>query len=553
MGLAIFFGSLRVNSLKSFRKFVGNIGRQASTLVTDLSQLLSLLTKGPLNQWNSAKKEASGFKLSDAIKWPWLLLVALISLILKVIISPAELLVGTKSNKEFLRALLGVAILSTSIGAIYWFAGSSNRANQLLRNSATAAFQKGDYKTAALEYQALAEANPKMLPADRFQWALALLETKNLKQATTLLDQLAPATGEGGFPPAHELVAVKISGQLMKPISPVQIQTLRRHLKFSGDVRSPQLNRAWAEYYRAINQPANAVGHMEEAAKTRPEYFVILAQIHESTGNTYARKKALENARKFFHHAVEKQPTNTPKRLVYAKVLCDLEQFDDAEQTLLEGLKVNKDPKIKTACTDFYLTQFRKAKETEFAERFQILRKSLSFDSGYLPAYQEIIRFYRVTDKSDRRKISSVLLDALEKNESPALTNFAYSNMLWIEGKTKLSQKYMERAFDLDSQFAVIANNLAWLLAHRANPDLDRAEEIAGKIVEHSPENGRFRDTLGTILMKQGSYDQAIAEFQQALSSIPDKKEVHRKMATSYRALKMTDLADQHQSRAETQ
>ena len=108
----------------------------------------------------------------------------------------------------------------------------------------------------------------------------------------------------------------------------------------------------------------------------------------------------------------------------------------------------------------------------------------------------------------------------------------------------------MERAFQLDSRFAVLANNLAWLLAHSSSPDLDRALKIAETVVAKNPANARFRDTLGTILMKQKKFDQAVAEFKKALLNIPDKKSVHLKLAAIYHELGKKNLAASHENRA---
>jgi Tfp pilus assembly protein PilF len=68
------------------------------------------------------------------------------------------------------------------------------------------------------------------------------------------------------------------------------------------------------------------------------------------------------------------------------------------------------------------------------------------------------------------------------------------------------------------------------------------------------PNDGRIRDTLATILMKQKKFDQALAEFQLALQrsmlSTSSKQKIHRKMAEAYRTIGNPDLAAQHDKRA---
>ena len=97
----------------------------------------------------------------------------------------------------------------------------------------------------------------------------------------------------------------------------------------------------------------------------------------------------------------------------------------------------------------------------------------------------------------------------------------------------------------------IIINDLAWILSQEESPDLERALELAETAVSRVPESPRFRDTLGTVLVKLGRHKDAISELQLALSGVPDKNAVHQKLAFCYKSIGMNDLAKKHLQKIE--
>ena len=55
------------------------------------------------------------------------------------------------------------------------------------------------------------------------------------------------------------------------------------------------------------------------------------------------------------------------------------------------------------------------------------------------------------------------------------------------------------------------------MLAHKDEPDLDRALTLAETALNTAPTDYRFLDTYGSILVLQKKYDQAITSLQKAL------------------------------------
>jgi predicted Zn-dependent protease len=88
-------------------------------------------------------------------------------------------------------------------------------------------------------------------------------------------------------------------------------------------------------------------------------------------------------------------------------------------------------------------------------------------------------------------------------------------------------------------------------MAHKKQPDLSRALEIINAVLSQYPGNAHFRDTRGQILVQQGKWKEAIDDLEAALPQLTARKEAHRALAESYKRLGLTELAQEHERRAE--
>ena len=78
--------------------------------------------------------------------------------------------------------------------------------------------------------------------------------------------------------------------------------------------------------------------------------------------------------------------------------------------------------------------------------------------------------------------------------------------------------EYYQKATDLDIQNPVIYNNYAYYLSQQSK-ELSKAEQLALRALELSPDNSSFMDTVGWIYYKQGQLQKALEYIQQAIDS----------------------------------
>ncbi len=131
------------------------------------------------------------------------------------------------------------------------------------------------------------------------------------------------------------------------------------------------------------------------------------------------------------------------------------------------------------------------------------------------------------------------------------MSHFALSNVLWMEGQKDEAEWHLEQAYRLDQNFVVVINNLAWILSHKDEPDLERALELSASAIELSPEDPRFQDTYATIQMMRENYDDAVSHFQMALPRTQISAEIHSKLANCYQKMGKQNLAELHQKKVE--
>lgn len=534
------------------------IGRSFESAITDAVSVLMMLATAPLRDLARVRKKNISWKqrLAGILLFPFKVVVAILSIFVRILISPAELgvVLFRRKTRDILWTIPWIIgfLAMTSFLSLSWYNSTTRLTN--LRKAAVQAFNSGDYESSEQKFAQLIQWSNPVEQADLLQWHMALLATDQKVKADEVLKELAPPTDTNpGYPPAHQMVAIAIVRQLKRPANPIVLKALKWHLDCGGESRSPEIHRCWAEYYIGVDEIDQALGHMKLAASIKPEYHVMVADAYRIKGLRGPQVEALEKAKNHYKTEVDKQPLVHKTRIMYARILKDLGELESAEQVLLAGVDLKDDPEIRSGCAGFYLMLFKEDTYSDFEKRFELLSKSLNHNENHLPTYEALIRLYRTQpDSPARQEITTSLMKAVQSDKPIALAHFALSNILWTENKFSEAEDHMEKAFRLDSKFAVVANNLAWLLAHSHNPDLDRAHQLAKMAVEQYPGQGRIRDTLATILMKQEKHEQALAEFQRALPTVAKRKEVHKKMATIYRKIGKNELAQQHENHAQS-
>ena len=388
--------------------------------------------------------------------------------------------------------------------------------------------------------------------ADVFNWFQILSQTGEPDRARAILDKLAPFE-KVGYHKAHQFKAMMLAQQLNQSNDPLVLKKLRWHLENSRE-ESVVTNQAWAVFYRAIGESKKAIEYLEKAAVVNPSNLIDIAKIHGQAGDQSARKDAMERAESRFRKLLEKDQLDSSNRIKLADALVQLDKVDEAEQVLATGLKLQPDKLILRAAADFFVMRHDRARAADapFSDQLNYLRQAMKLDINYSPIYDRLLRFYQFKyDNADLSKVKEAVMSSVASNQPTALAHLALSNIMLLEKDNQKAEWHLEQAYQLEPTFVIVLNNLAWTLAHKDDPDLERAFNLSKTVVERSPNDPRFRDTYATVLMKQGKHEQAVVEFEKTLPTIKNKKPIHEKLAFLYREIGRNDLAQRHAQQAE--
>lgn len=418
------------------------------------------------------------------------------------------------------------------------------------RIGAIKAMQAGNFELAKT-YLSRVGIESELSEYEQLQWSVILGQTGATIRSQQIFDELAP-DDQARFPPAHRMKAVVLAAQLEKASDPMILRKLRHHLESSRD-DSLETKQAWAAYYLAVDQTEKALDYLRAISKLHPRYLLTIANIHERSGREKQKNQALEQAEIAFRDFVDRDPLDSTNRISLANVLVQMKKFDQAEQLLAQGLRLQPDPIIKRATADFYVLGYDMAVQQgrDFSKRLAFLQRALALDANHVAVYIRLVSLYQKESTAEEsQKIKQALMESVAGDKPSAMAHFALSNVLWMEGNHSESEWHIEQAYKLQFNFAIVINNLAWMLAHKEEPDLDRALELAEMAVKQSPSDSRFQGTYGTVLLLQKKYEDAITPLQKAIPNNPAAKSIHEKLAKCYQVLGKLELAEIHLKKA---
>lgn len=386
-------------------------------------------------------------------------------------------------------------------------------------------------------------------PEEQYQWAVILNQTGESDRAEQIINSLAPENSVG-FPPAHTLKALSLARVINTEKGRKELSSLRWHLQ-NADGESEELTQAWINYYLAVEEWNLAAEKLEIAAQNNPLLYETLYRLYLAQGKKAESEFALKKADKAFQEYLKENPINAKARIGWAWVATSMKDFAKAEGILLQGKRINNDPSINRALSDFYILQQFRARQNgaDLSQQLQFLNQAQKADPSYAKVYSSMMEIFvrGGRDEESRAKIRQRLQQIVASEQASPMAHFALSNIIFQDGDQEKAIFHLEQAYEMDNSLISVMNNLAWMLAHSEPPDLDRALELSTAAVKRVPKDARCRDTLGTVLMKLGRNKEAIPHLEIALSGAANKRAVHQKLSVTYKSLGMDELSQIHE------
>ena len=443
-------------------------------------------------------------------------------------------------------AILGVCLVGFVCFRVFL---QSDSITSKYRLGALAHIEDGEFHKAKTYCERLVSDHRNVRDFDWLNLVICLNGNGEFQRAAKIVNELAP-DDEAGYPNAHRLKALSLARTIEKTKRSDLREKLLWHLEHASNENSVEISLAYALYYLETGQLEKAIAKLESAGQVDPVHYLQLASILKDRGEEIKRIHYLRLAEQGFRKLLERDPADNSARMALALALARQDKNEAAEILLKDGLRISSSPEIKRAVADFYLMRHDQA-ET-FPEQLAWIQKSIDLDPNHVVIYQRLIKQFTAQlgdSPQHAEEIKLTLKGSIAKGHSIDMAHFALSNLLWLEGDTEQANWHIKKAYELNPGFVLIANNLAWVLAHQEEPELDRALGIMREVFERTPNDPRIRDTLGTILFLKRQWDESLTHLEFALSRMPveQKPPIHKKLAIVYENLGEHDMAKLHQ------
>jgi len=455
-------------------------------------------------------------------------------------------------GRDFLLLLGGLPALSLGAAAavlsLFALLSPLHELDASYLGHARHAFKERDYATALLCYERLApraESRPDIL----YGLGQAAFAMGRVDQALALMQHLAPRD-EKGYGEAHLwwgwhlLMSQPRAGDAERTLA-------ERHLlrALEGDLKDRgRAHSLLGEIYLAKGNLEQAEIHLGKVIQQRPQLRLRLALLHAQRGNKdRARSEALLVVNHFRPRA-QADVNNHFARLAWADATTFLEDYPAAVAILQEGLNGSNPGLYRETLARVYIAwhdaQLRDSK-SEPGLRLNLLEKGLAQDAKNTELLNRLLAATQLSSgESDRAR--DMLHELVARGEGSAAVHFALAADAWRRGHKDQARVHVERAFQIAPHLPIVANNLAWTLAHQPEPDLSRALELSEAAIKQEPNNKNFRDTRGRILAKLGRWQEALPDLEASLVDRKDEAELHLLLAEAYEKIGVPAIAAAH-------
>jgi Tfp pilus assembly protein PilF len=417
--------------------------------------------------------------------------------------------------------------------------------------AAVRALKQEDFAAADVYFRRMAVMNDSS-PKGLYGVALAAAGRGEYEQARSLMRQIAPEN-DTGYAWAHLWLAtdrLKRGGRL----TPEEDRLVEHDLKqaLAGNIQNDEVHTLLGQIYWSRGDAKNAIPHLEEAARHRPQLYSALAAMYAKQGDEHSAQTAAVMACKFLAEKAASEPNALDYRLQWALTEVLRQNYPEAVRILQAGL-TSADPKrFHDTLAGVYLSWYQAVPEKgkdSLAQRLELLTCALAHEPNN-PQALAILAELSSRQPGLAGAAQAPLDKALARGTAPAVVHAILGTRALQKGDLEKARIQLELAYEHDPHMPEVLNNLAWVLATGDKPDLPRALRLAESAKKLSA-NPEMSVTLGIILARMGRHRQAVKELETALAAFPDRARLHAELAACYAKLGDPDSAKLHQRLAE--
>lgn len=298
--------------------------------------------------------------------------------------------------------------------------------------------------------------------------------------------------------------------EIFKSLATIAPNNGRVHLTLADYYReNGQNDKSYAELKLAFKSPRL---NIDTKVRILISYYQLIAMDKNMATQAYELAKIL----------IQTHPNDLKSRVVFADILYTDSKYQKAKEQYLLVLEQDKS---KSQVWSQVL--FIQAEQNDFEGMIKTSKEALD----YFPSEPLFYYFNGISNK--RFSHHDEAIDALQTGiefvvDNKNLLLEFYSSLAETYHSTnqhKLSDKYYEKALDVDSNNVFVLNNYSYYLSLR-KIRLEKAKAMSFKCNQIAPDNGTYQDTYAWILYSLGEYIEAREWILKALLNGGEKSAV---------------------------
>jgi tetratricopeptide (TPR) repeat protein len=461
----------------------------------------------------------------------------------------------TRPLKKLLWGLPALAlILPIVVAAAYGYFGGERDIAARYRLAVKKSLDEKDFQKARLFERKLAQLGVDTKLSE-FLTAQALERDGRMLDAYDRMQRLAPL-GEPGYPQAHFWIIQRLMADKIELPEDEVHQLVGAHLKNLESMASkdPQLHVIRAVWLSQDDKLDEAAALLEPLVHRIPSAAIERFRINLALNRLAEGRKDAEAVREHMQRQVKSGTALTSN---------DYQFWATAEELLGSSIRfrdvlrewVKNDPQNRMARRSLaanYLREFDliiRSPNPDPEELVARVHDAFELDDVPDDVKQRIALLYQQQHMDPR---VSAFFSQLIKSQglAPALAE-TLGTAAAVRGEWKRAQACLEQAIAGNDQNHIAWNNLACVMLQQPDQPLQKALAAAEKALEFDPDNFRYRETRGQILLKLGQTKAAVADLEFALNAMPGTPAIHRSLSVAYSALGDHTLAAFHRQYSE--
>lgn len=245
----------------------------------------------------------------------------------------------------------------------------------------------------------------------------------------------------------------------------------------------------------------------------------------QAIAQIYQLRQQSADAWKWLEIANQIDPLETAPALVDFGLACMVAKEYDLGEKALRTASAAKLPQSGRAATYDYLAALL-AMSDRYDEALSTAKKAIALDpsSAALASRVPWILFFADRKADAERSYRRLLAQFDNQREDAPTRQVLRQARLMLSALAEQDQEreeWLEQILDEFPEDVGAMNDLAYLWAD-AGRNLGRATKMLETAVAAEPENAAYRDSLGWAYFRQGRYDQAVGQLQQAVDKIAE-------------------------------